>query len=93
MKNPFNTTAKVFGVTEKELRGKATYPPLPDARHALCMALYELGHSNRQIEKMLGYEQSRVAQSLRIARGKAVRLDFTDMVIILQKLLSDEPGK
>jgi len=86
----FEKTAKQFGVTVEELQGKSTYIPLPDARHTLCMALFRNGLTNKDIEKLLNYKQSRVAQSLRIARAKMKDPIFAVGVYKLQKQLKDE---
>jgi len=86
----FEKTAKQFDVTVEELQGKSTYIPLPDARHTLCMALFRNGHTNKAIERLLNYNQSRVAQSLRIARAKMKEPKFAVGVYKLQKKLKDE---
>lgn len=88
MKYLIAKVAAHYKVTEREIKSKAIYTPLPDARHMICMVMHRLGKTNREIEKALDFEQSRVSQSLSIARRKMDDPDFAVMVFKFVNLIN-----
>ena len=81
---PIKEVAKLFNTTAEEIVGIGQYAPLPEARHCLCLALHKLGVRNIEIQKMTGWEQSRICKSLEIARRKNFEPEFN---VKVQKLM------
>ena len=87
---PITEAAKLFGTTEEEILGIGRYGNVPEARHALCLALHKSGVKNKAIQKMTGWEQSRICKSLEIARRKNFEPEFNVKVYQIIDAIKDE---
>lgn len=84
---PIAHVAKLFNTTPEEILGVGQYPPLPEARHCLCLALHKSGVKNKDIQKMTGWEQSRISKSLLIARRRNFEPEFNVKTYKLMELI------
>ena len=87
-KKPVDEVVKLFSgdfpINRADLLGLGQYPPLPEIRHCLCLALSKCNMKNKDIQKMTGWEQSRISKSLMIARKRNFEPEFN---VKTQKLI------